>query len=59
VFARYADSQHSDLCAAGLLVSLPDGSCDPLHPSGTGHRLVALTVLASAMIVPTVRPMDR
>lgn len=49
VFDRYAGLHHGDLCAAGLLVSLPDGSCDPLHPSATGHRLVAVTVLAAAM----------
>lgn len=49
LFDRYARAHRGDLCSVGLLVSLPDGSCDPLHPSATGHRLVAASVLAAAM----------
>jgi lysophospholipase L1-like esterase len=47
-FDRYAREHHGDLCTAGLLVAFPDGSCDPLHPSRTGHGLVADAVLAAA-----------
>jgi lysophospholipase L1-like esterase len=47
-FDRYARNHRGDLCTAGLLVALPDGSCDPLHPSRIGHGLVADAVLAAA-----------
>ena len=33
-----------DPCAAGLLVKLPDGTCN-IHPSRAGHRLLARAVL--------------
>jgi len=46
-FDRYARLHHGDLCSAGLLVVLPDGSCD-LHPSRTGQQLYADAVLAAA-----------
>jgi len=46
-FDRYARLHHGDLCSAGLLVVLPDGSCD-LHPSRTGQQLYADAVLAVA-----------
>jgi lysophospholipase L1-like esterase len=46
-FDRYARQHHGDLCSAGLLVVLPDGSCD-LHPSRTGQGLYADAVLAAA-----------
>jgi lysophospholipase L1-like esterase len=46
-FERYARQHHGDLCSTGLLVGLPDGSCD-LHPSRTGQRLYADAVLAAA-----------
>jgi hypothetical protein len=39
-FDRYARNHHGDLCSSGLLVVLPDGSCD-LHPSRSGQRLYA------------------
>jgi lysophospholipase L1-like esterase len=46
-FDRYARQHHGDVCSAGLLVVLPDGSCD-LHPSRTGQGLYADAVLAAA-----------
>jgi lysophospholipase L1-like esterase len=46
-FDRYARQHHGDLCSTGLLVRLPDGSCD-LHPSRAGQRLYADAVLAAA-----------
>jgi len=49
LFAWSAQRHHGDLCLAGLLVKLAEGSCDPLHPSATGHHLVAAAVLAAAM----------
>ncbi len=36
-----------DSCAAGLLVKLPDGTCDT-HPSLAGQELLAATVLKAA-----------
>ena len=47
-FRRYAKHRGGGLCTAGLLVALPDGSCDPLHPSLIGHELVATAVLEAA-----------
>jgi hypothetical protein len=47
-FGRYARRHHGDVCSTGLLVALPDGSCDPLHPSLTGHQLIADAVLEAA-----------
>ncbi len=32
-----------DPCAAGLLIKLPDGTCN-IHPSPTGHRLLAAAI---------------
>jgi lysophospholipase L1-like esterase len=46
-FDRYAQQHHGDLCTAGLLVVLPDGSCD-LHPSRIGQGLYADAVLDAA-----------
>ncbi len=46
-FARYADRHGGDLCTTGLLVALPDGSCD-LHPTRIGQELIARAVLAAA-----------
>jgi lysophospholipase L1-like esterase len=43
-FAEYARRHNGDLCSTGLLVALPDGSCD-LHPTATGQRLYADAVL--------------
>jgi lysophospholipase L1-like esterase len=36
-----------DPCAAGLLIKLPDGTCN-IHPSPAGHRLLA-TAIATAI----------
>jgi hypothetical protein len=30
-------------CAAGLLIKLPDGTCN-IHPSPAGHRLLAAAI---------------
>jgi hypothetical protein len=38
-----------DSCAAGLLVKLPDGTCDT-HPSLAGQELLASTVLQVAAV---------
>jgi lysophospholipase L1-like esterase len=46
-FDRYARRHHGDLCTTGLLIVLPDGSCD-LHPTRTGQGLIASAVLAAA-----------
>lgn len=35
-----------DPCAAGLLIKLPDGTCN-IHPSPAGHRLLAEAILAA------------
>jgi len=45
-FDRYAGNHDGDLCSTGLLVVLPDGSCD-LHPSRAGQQLYAEAVLAA------------
>jgi lysophospholipase L1-like esterase len=47
LFDHYAHRHHGDLCSAGLLVVLPDGSCD-LHPTLIGQRLIADAVLVAA-----------
>jgi lysophospholipase L1-like esterase len=46
-FDRYARQHHGDLCTTGLLIVLPDGSCD-LHPTRIGQGLIASAVLAAA-----------
>jgi hypothetical protein len=46
-FEAYARDHGGDLCTAGLLIALPDGSCD-LHPTRTGQELLADSVLAAA-----------
>lgn len=46
-FDAYARDHGGDLCATGLLIALPDGSCD-LHPTRTGQELLADSVLAAA-----------
>jgi lysophospholipase L1-like esterase len=33
-----------DPCAAGLLIKLPDGTCN-IHPSPAGHRLLAAAIV--------------
>jgi hypothetical protein len=46
-FDRYARQRGGDLCTSGLLIKLPDGTCD-LHPSLTGQELYAQVVLDAA-----------
>jgi lysophospholipase L1-like esterase len=46
-FERYARRHGGDLCSAGLLVALPDGSCD-LHPTLVGQGIIADAVLEAA-----------
>ena len=46
-FERYAQRHGGDLCSAGLLVALPDGSCD-LHPTSVGQDIIADAVLDAA-----------
>ena len=43
-FAAVAKYKNGDTCAAGLLIKLPNGTCDK-HPSRTGALLLAGTVL--------------
>lgn len=42
-FAAPSTSFGGDPCAAGLLIQLPDGSCN-IHPSRLGHQLLAQAV---------------
>jgi lysophospholipase L1-like esterase len=44
-FQAASAGKGGDACAAGLLATLPDGSCDT-HPSIQGQRLLADTVMA-------------
>jgi lysophospholipase L1-like esterase len=46
-FARYAQRHHGDICTTGLLIALPDGTCD-IHPTAIGQRIFARAVLAAA-----------
>jgi lysophospholipase L1-like esterase len=45
-FATAAAPFGGKVCATGLLVKLPDGTCDT-HPSAAGQSLIAQTVLAT------------
>jgi len=47
LFDAYARDHHGDLCTTGLLIKLPDGSCD-LHPTRIGQGLLANAVLEAA-----------
>ena len=42
-FAGPSAAFGGDPCAAGLLIKLPDGSCN-IHPSPAGHRLLAAAI---------------
>jgi len=44
-FQQAATSYGGDVCAAGLLIRKPDGTCD-IHPSAAGRDLLAATILA-------------
>ncbi len=46
-FDRASSAEGGDLCAAGLLVRLPGGSCDE-HPSAKGQADLAAAVVAAA-----------
>jgi hypothetical protein len=46
-FERYARRHNGDLCSTGLLIALPDGSCD-IHQSRIGQDLYADAVLKAA-----------
>jgi lysophospholipase L1-like esterase len=43
-FEGPSNASGGDPCAAGLLVKLPDGTCN-IHPSRAGHRLLARAIL--------------
>lgn len=42
-FAGPSLAHGGDPCAAGLLIKLPDGTCN-IHPSAAGHRLLAAAI---------------
>lgn len=42
-FAGPALAHGGSTCAAGLLIKLPDGTCD-VHPTAAGHRLLAAAI---------------
>jgi hypothetical protein len=44
-FKAAAAAANGDACAAGLLIKLPKGGCDP-HPSNLGREVLASAVLA-------------
>jgi lysophospholipase L1-like esterase len=43
VFSAWYAASGGDPCAAGLLIKLPDGTCDK-HPSKAGAKLIAQTI---------------
>ena len=47
-FKFLADKKGGDSCAAGLLIKLPDGTCN-IHPSKLGREVLAATVGATAL----------
>jgi hypothetical protein len=47
-FKFFADKAGGDSCAAGLLIKLPDGTCD-IHPSEKGRDILAVSVVAAAV----------
>jgi lysophospholipase L1-like esterase len=42
-FQGPSDAAGGDPCAAGLLIKLPDGTCN-IHPSPAGHKLLAAAI---------------
>lgn len=46
-FAAASASSAGDPCAAGLLIKLPDGSCN-IHPSAKGQQLLAAAIASAA-----------
>jgi hypothetical protein len=47
-FQFFANKSGGDSCAAGLLIKLPDGTCD-IHPSQKGRDILAVSVVAAAI----------
>jgi hypothetical protein len=47
-FRFFANKSSGDSCAAGLLIKLPDGTCD-IHPSQKGRDILAVSVVAAAI----------
>jgi hypothetical protein len=47
-FQFFASKSGGDSCAAGLLIKLPDGTCD-IHPSQKGRDILAVSVVAAAV----------
>jgi len=47
VFRRASAEADGDVCAAGLIIALPDGGCN-VHPTARGHRVLAHAVLRAA-----------
>lgn len=44
--AAFADASGGDPCAAGLLIRMPDGTCD-IHPTPAGDKILADTIEAA------------
>jgi hypothetical protein len=47
-FQFFANKEGGDSCKAGLLIKLPDGTCD-IHPSQKGRDILAVSVVAAAL----------
>ena len=47
-FRFFANKAGGDSCAAGLLIKLPDATCD-IHPSPKGRDILAVSVVAAAV----------
>jgi lysophospholipase L1-like esterase len=45
-FQGPSDAVGGDPCAAGLLIKLPDGTCN-IHPSPAGHKLLAAAIASA------------
>ncbi len=48
-FKAIASKYNGDACKAGLLIKLPDGTCN-IHPSAIGREVLAATVGATAVL---------
>lgn len=53
-FAGAAAAYDGDTCAAGLLIRVPDGSCN-IHPNAVGAKLLADTLTAAVTCDPVYR----
>jgi hypothetical protein len=47
-FKFFADKSGGDSCAAGLIIKLPNGTCD-IHPTQKGRDILAVSVVAAAV----------